>query len=378
VKALRFCTVILLALITVACSGSQRREAVDLPESELKVSLDKIWSQSLGDPRGGTLSPVGTDDGRVCGASAYSVFCFQGDLGREIYEIVFDQKISGGLGVANAEIFLGGEDGMVGLIDPTGVVKWQSNIRNSVMGAPMAVGQTVIVRDVQGRLVGLDRETGAFKWDFQAPSQSLILRSNPGISAGHSDTVVVGFHGGIAMHLDSASGEVLWSVNVSIASGDNELERIADVVGTPMVVENMVCMATFQGRTGCFDLETGRRNWSIQTSAVGSLGFDDERIFVSDEAGYVMALDRGTGAVLWRNESFKYRKITGPTVLGPWVMVGDLDGIVSVLSASDGSYVGRAKTDGSQILTNPIVIDDNMFVQTSKGNLYTFAADQNF
>ena len=377
-KALRFCTVILLALITVACSGSQRREAVDLPESELKVSLDKIWSQSLGDPRGGTLSPVGTDDGRVCGASAYSVLCFQGDSGREIYEIVFDQKISGGLGVANAEIFLGGEDGMVGLIDPTGVVKWQSNIRNSVMGAPMAVGQTVIVRDVQGRLFGLDRETGESKWDFQAPNQSLILRSNPGISAGYSDSIVVGFHGGIAMHLDSASGEVLWSVNVSIASGDNELERIADVVGTPMVVENMVCMATFQGRTGCFDLETGRRNWSIQTSAVGSLGFDDERIFVSDEAGYVMALDRGTGAVLWRNESFKYRKITGPTVLGPWVMVGDLDGIVSVLSASDGSYVGRAKTDGSQILTNPIVIDDNMLVQTSKGNLYTFAADQNF
>ncbi|MDG1144769.1 MAG: outer membrane protein assembly factor BamB [Burkholderiales bacterium] len=377
-KALRFCTVILLALITVACSGSQRREAVDLPESELKVSLDKIWSQSLGDPRGGTLSPVGTDDGRVCGASAYSVFCFQGDSGREIYEIVFDQKISGGLGVANAEIFLGGEDGMVGLIDPTGVVKWQSNIRNSVMGAPMAVGQTVIVRDVQGRLFGLDRETGESKWDFQAPNQSLILRSNPGISAGYSDSIVVGFHGGIAMHLDSASGEVLWSVNVSIASGDNELERIADVVGTPMVVENMVCMATFQGRTGCFDLETGRRNWSIQTSAVGSLGFDDERIFVSDEAGYVMALDRDTGAVLWRNESFKYRKITGPTVLGPWVMVGDLDGIVSVLSASDGSYVGRAKTDGSQILTNPIVIDDNMLVQTSKGNLYTFAADQKF
>ena len=376
-KALRFYTVILLALVTVACSGSQRREAVDLPELELKVSLDKVWSQSLGDPLGGTLSPVGAD-GRVCGASAYSVFCFQGDSGREIYEIVFDQKISGGLGVANAEIFLGGEDGMVGLIDPTGVVKWQSNIRNSVMGAPMAVGQTVIVRDVQGRLVGLDRETGAFKWDFQAPSQSLILRSNPGISAGHSDTVVVGFHGGIAMHLDSESGEVRWSVNVSIASGDNELERISDVVGTPIVLENMVCMATFQGRAACFDLETGRRNWSIQTSAVGSLGFDDERIFVSDEAGYVMALDRGTGAVLWRNESFKYRKITGPTVLGPWVMVGDLDGIVSVLGASDGSYVGRAKTDGSQILTNPIVIDDNMFVQTSKGNLYTFAADQNF
>jgi outer membrane protein assembly factor BamB len=317
-------------------------------------------------------------DGLVCGASAFSVLCFERETGREIYEIEFDQKISGGLGAANAEIFLGSEDGTVSLIDPSGVLKWQSNIRNSAMGAPMAVGQTVIARDVQGRLVGLDRETGEFKWDFQAPSQSLTLRSNPGLSVGYSESIIAGFQGGIGMNLDSTSGEVRWSVNVSIATGDNELERISDVVGTPLVLENMVCMATFQGRTACFDLETGRRNWSIQASAVGSLGFDDERIFVSDEAGYVIALDRSTGAVLWRNESFKYRKITGPTVLGPWVMVGDLEGIISVLSVSDGSFVGRANTDGSQILTNPLAVGDKTIVQTSKGNLYTFAVDQNF
>jgi outer membrane protein assembly factor BamB len=317
-------------------------------------------------------------DGRVCGASAFSVLCFESETGREIYEIEFDQKISGGLGVANAEIFLGGEDGAISLIDPSGAIRWQSNIRNSAMGAPMAVGQTVIARDVQGRLVGLDRGTGEFKWDFQAPSQSLILRSNPGLSIGYSDSIIAGFQGGIAMNLDSTSGEVRWSVNVSIATGDNELERISDVVGTPLVLENMVCMATFQGRAACFDLETGRRNWSIQASAVGSLSSDDERIFVSDEAGYVIALDRSTGAVLWRNESFKYRKITGPTVLGPWVMVGDLEGIISVLSVSDGSFVGRAKTDGSQILTNPIVVGDKTIIQTSKGNLYAFAVDQNF
>jgi outer membrane protein assembly factor BamB len=96
----------------------------------------------------------------------------------------------------------------------------------------MAVGQTVIARDVQGRLVGLDRETGEFKWDFQAPSQSLILRSNPGLSVGYSESIIAGFQGGIAMNLDSTSGEVRWSVNVSIATGDNELERISDVVGT--------------------------------------------------------------------------------------------------------------------------------------------------
>ena len=111
------------------------------------------------------------------------------------------------------------------------------------MGAPMAAGQTVIARDVQGRLVGLDRDTGEFNWDFQAPSQSLILRSNPGLGVGLSDSIIAGFHGGIAMNLDSSAGEVLWSVNVSIPSGDNELERISDVVGTPLVLKDVVCMA---------------------------------------------------------------------------------------------------------------------------------------
>ena len=376
-RSFGFGAIIVSALITVGCSGNQRREAVDLPEFERKVSLEKSWDHSLGNPLGGTLSPV-SSEGRVCGASGYTVLCVDDETGRQIYEIEFDQKISGGLGESDAEIFLGGEEGTVSLLDSNGVVRWQSNIRNAVMGAPMAAGQTVVARDVQGRLVGLDRETGEFKWDFQAPSQSLNLRSNPGLAVGLSDSIIVGFHGGVAMNLDSSSGEVRWSVNVSIPSGDNELERISDVVGTPLVLENMVCMATFQGRVGCFDLETGRTNWSARVSAVGSLGFDDERIFVSDEAGHVVALDQDTGTILWRNESFQYRKITGPTVLGSWLMVGDFDGVISILSAFDGSYVGRVKTDGSQILINPIVINDKILVQTSEGNLYSFGIDQNF
>ncbi|MBA4739949.1 MAG: outer membrane protein assembly factor BamB [Burkholderiales bacterium] len=372
-----FCAFVLSTLITVACSGTQRREAVDLPEFEQQISLNKIWDKSLGDPYAAIFSPIASAE-RVCGASAYSVLCFDIETGRKIYEVAFDEKISGGLGVADGEIFLGGEDGMVSLMDSNGVVRWQSNIGNSVMGAPMAAGQTVIARDVQGRLVGLDRDTGEFNWDFQAPSQSLILRSNPGLGVGLSDSIIAGFHGGIAMNLDSSAGEVLWSVNVSIPSGDNELERISDVVGTPLVLKDVVCMATFQGRVSCFDIETGQPNWSVRVSAVGSLGYDDERVFVSDEAGYVMALDRNTGAVLWRNESFRYRKITGPTVMGSWLMVGDLEGIISAISVVDGSYVGRTKTDGSPILTNPIATDNELLVQTSEGNLYTFGIDQNF
>ena len=79
---------------------------------------------------------------------------------------------------------------------------------------------------------------------------------------------------------------------------------------------------------------------------------------------------------MWRNESFLYRNISGPATLGRWVIVGDLKGVVSLLDSTDGSFAGRAKTDGSPILTNPLVIGDKVFVQTSEGNLYAFGIDQ--
>ena len=363
------------SLLLAAGCAAPGREPLDLPKFERKVSLQKNWNNSLGDPRGGILSPIVAGD-RICGASARSISCFNWDTGRELFEMEVEQQISGGVGAGGEEVFVGGEDGEVTLIDAGGAVRWESNVLNSVTGPPLAVGGSVIVRDVQGRLIALDRETGDFRWDFQVPSQSLILRSNPGLAVGIRDSIVAGFHGGIAMNLDSVTGEELWAVNVSIPSGDNDLERMADVVGTPIVLEDAVCMATFQGRAACFDLETGRQNWSVKVSAVGSLGFDSDKIFVSDSIGHVLALNRKTGALLWRNESFLYRNISGPATLGRWVIVGDLKGVVSLLDSTDGSFAGRAKTDGSPILTNPLVIGDKVFVQTSEGNLYAFGIDQ--
>jgi outer membrane protein assembly factor BamB len=180
------------------------------------------------------------------------------------------------------------------------------------------------------------------------------------------------------MNLTSDSGEVRWKINVSIPSGENELERLSDVVGTPLVLGDTVCMAAFQGRLGCYQLDSGRLNWSFKVSAVGSLGFDQDDVFVADEFGDVVALDGKTGAVIWRNNSFKFRRLTGPTVLGRWVLVGDVDGMVLMLDAKNGSLVGTVKTDGSPILVNPLVIDDKVIIQTSKGNLYAFVLDQDF
>jgi outer membrane protein assembly factor BamB len=52
--------------------------------------------------------------------------------------------------------------------------------------------------------------------------------------------------------------------------------------------------------------------------------------------------------------------------------VGDYKGYVHFLSRDDGSFVARAKTDGSAITSAPVVAGDTLVVQTHDGELYAF------
>jgi len=61
-----------------------------------------------------------------------------------------------------------------------------------------------------------------------------------------------------------------------------------------------------------------------------------------------------------------------PFILGRAVVVGDYQGFVHFLSATNGEFVGRAKTDGSAITAAPVLAGDTLVMQTHDGGLYGF------
>jgi outer membrane protein assembly factor BamB len=84
----------------------------------------------------------------------------------------------------------------------------------------------------------------------------------------------------------------------------------------------------------------------------------------------VVALDKTAGASVWRQDKLLYRRVTAPTVVGDWIVVGDLEGYVHVLSGDDGSFLARVPTDGSPIVAAPLTTGDGVVVQTQSGGLY--------
>jgi outer membrane protein assembly factor BamB len=164
----------------------------------------------------------------------------------------------------------------------------------------------------------------------------------------------------------------LWEASVAIPQGATELERVADVAGKPAVDDRRVCAVAYQGRVACYDRANGNGLWNKDTSSDTGLAMDERNVYVTDDKGAVTAYDKETGRAVWRQDKLANRTVSAPLALGKYVVVGDYEGYVHVLSADDGSFVGRARADGGGIPAAPVDIGPGIAVQTVKGTVTAF------
>ena len=102
--------------------------------------------------------------------------------------------------------------------------------------------------------------------------------------------------------------------------------------------------------------------------AVGGAGGDGSPGGKGGDTGNVHALDKGSGASVWKQDKLAYRRLSAPLIVGGFVVVGDGQGYLHVLKSDDGSFVGRLATDGSAVLAM-VKTPGGLVVQTDKGSV---------
>ena len=108
--------------------------------------------------------------------------------------------------------------------------------------------------------------------------------------------------------------------------------------------------------------------WARDLSSARALLSDAKNIYVVDDVGAVHALDKASGASVWKQDKLQYRRLSTPVVIDDRVVVGDGFGFLHVLSPEDGALVGRLATDGSAVqwlVPSPW----GVVMQTAKGSV---------
>ena len=336
-----------------------------LAQFEAKVTPRAAWTASVGKSDGLNLRPA-IDGGRVYAASADGTLSVLAeDDGHVLSRFETKKPVSGGLEVAGGRIFAGTLKGEVLAFDLAGKPLWTAQVGGEVI-APIAVSRDVAVaRTSDGRLFAYSVADGKRLWVYQRPTPSLLLRSPAGVLAVGAD-VVAGYPNGKLIALDLADGKLTWEATVALPRGATELERIADVAGLPVIDGGNVCAAAYQEKVACFEISTRNVLWSRELSTAHSLAIDAKNVYLVDETGAVHALDKKTGASVWKQDKLLYRGLTAPVVFDGKVVVGDGYGYLHVLSPDDGSLIGRLATDGTAIVSLVPGLS-GLFAQTSGG-----------
>ena len=119
---------------------------------------------------------------------------------------------------------------------------------------------------------------------------------------------------------------------MSLPRGSTELERIADVAGLPLVDGANVCAAAYQGKVACFEITSRTMTWSRDLSTSRALAHDGRNIYLVDDLSAVHALDKITGASVWKQDKLLYRRLTEAVVAEGQIVVGDGFGFLHVLA----------------------------------------------
>lgn len=354
--------------------SSSKSKIPELPPLKATLETRVLWSIDVGKAGDYVFSPA------VVGTAVYAAAAdgtlLKVENGKVVWRIKAAPALSAGVGSDGKRVLVGTARGEVlAFAAADGKPLWQSRVSSEVLAAPVSGDAGIAVRSGDNRIFLLDAETGASKWFYQRATPPLILR-NSAAPVFAENYLFAGFPGGKLVALDVKNGAPLWEGTVALPKGATELERVADIVSPPVFDAGRACAVAYQGRMACFDLtQGGQLLWARDLSSVAGLALDSRHAYVSDDRGWVQALDRASGSSVWKQDALARRGLTAPLVLRGQVVVADSKGLVHFLRRDDGALLARQSVGSSPVLVPPQVLGSNFLIQTTAGGLSLIEAE---
>lgn len=337
-----------------------------------KASVQTIWDDNVGSQNKKLYVRLlpSIDNGRLFAAGVNGrISAIDLQTGNSLWQVESKLPVRGGPGSGEGLVLVGTADAeVVAFNESDGAEVWRARLSSEVLAAPQIGKGVVVARSIDGRIYGLNAADGKRLWiyDSSVPVLSLRGSSAPVIDG---NGVVAGLADGKLVAMRLSDGIVLWESAISIPRGRSELERMVDIDAEPIIANGVVHAVTYQGNIATIALENGRGLWRREMSSSAGIAADARFLFVTDDNDAVWSLDRRSGASFWKQDKLAARRVSGPAVYKDYVIVGDLEGYVHVLSAKDGDFVARTRVGSAPILAAPIVSGDTIYVSSSDGHV---------
>jgi len=364
--------VLLLSACGLFGDDDKELEPAELIDFETKVPVKRLWSTKVGSDAEFlrvALRPVG-DGNRIYAASVNgNVVALDPEKGKQVWRNKLDIGLSSGPGVGEGLVVVVAADGyVVALSAEDGTEQWRAYISGESLATPLVNDEYVVVQTVDNKLTALSVFDGSERWTLEQSTPALTMRgSTSPMQVGQS--IVTGFDNGRVMAISMETGDVEWDSMLAPPSGRSDLDRLSDIDGDIAVVGQDIYASGYQGRIASLAAESGQVLWARELSTYAGVTADWNNVYSTLQNGELVALNRRSGAELWRQNALLRREPTVPVSFRTTVVVGDLEGYLHFFSNVDGEPAARVRGGKSAIVSAPLVMADRLYVQSDDGSV---------
>ncbi|WP_334120413.1 outer membrane protein assembly factor BamB [Limnobacter sp.] len=344
--------------------GSVKPAALQEFTPQLKVA--NAWSVDVGDSKQGTFAPVLLDSTVYAASEEGQLIAVDKATGKTRWKVKVGSKLKAGVAATLDTVAVIDVNNNLIAFDLDGKQKWQTGIGSDVSSVPVGASGTILVRGIDFSVIAYSASNGGQRWKYTRQLPPLTLRVNSPVDVNNA-RVYAGFPGGRLVALDLNAGTVAWEGALASPTGTTEIERIADVTGTPVYNFREVCAAAFQGKLGCLDAVSARPIWTVDFSAPSGASVDDRYMIAPNELGDMFAFSRSGGKQVWKIENFQRRLPTTPAVIGRAVAVGDFEGYVHFIERDTGKTIARTKVGSTTFTSQPVPVETEALIVQSRG-----------
>lgn len=377
-KLIPYLLIITFTLFLTACSGFFDKDNTPPPaaltEYKPEIKPHLLWSAKAGAgsrDENIKLTPA-INSAAIYTSSANGIVTSINRLNGQInWQINTRLPITTGPGIGNGAVVVGTQNGQVAALNQTnGQLRWETSVAGELLASPAIAQNVVVVKTMDGMVRGLSLDNGKQLWSYQLSEPTLVLR---GASAPlvEGDRVMVGFANGKLAKLNLRSGNPEWLQTITIPEGAFSIQRMTDIDADPIAYKQNIYAATYQGKIAALDWFSGRTRWTHNISSYTGMSADENSVYITDANSHVWSFGAGDGNINWHQNQLDARGITGPAVIGKYVVVGDSEGYLHWMNAETGRLVARERI-GSSVSAAPIAKNGVLYAFTNNGNLVAY------
>jgi len=327
-------------------------------------------------------SPVISEGRLFTGSSNDTFYTFDLRSGKVLWSYDAEYPIEAPAAVSGSNLCFGSSNGIMRCLDKTdGKLLWSFQAKSEILSAPVIKDGKVFFSSSDDKLYALSLSSGEKLWSYSRTTYQTVsprVRSSPAVSG---STLYQFFSDGVIAAVSAETGKELWARKVT-----KNFDTVRRARRTPLIAGGLVYIIDDSNAVVALAADSGDVKGFYNIIKTYDFLLPDSKTLVMAGADRIVAINRVTGAILWKTE-LKYSPVSTVFAAGEHLFaisnytseplgVKLLEreyGFITALRLSDGTVdwtlklPGTVTANGSSAENTIAVLTDNGLIEVYKG-----------